>query len=72
MTTFEGVLTLYKFLRLIEETENARAYANEFAPEKTFSDSDYRIMAQTFIDNHDMTIPDIDQWFDIVTTYPAM
>ena len=65
-------MTLYKFLRLNEETGNARAYAAEFAPEKTFSDSDYQNMAQTFIDTHDMTIPDIDQWFDIVTSYPAM
>lgn len=65
-------MTLYKFLKLNEETENARVYATEFAPEKTFSDSDCRNMAQTFIDSHDMTIPDIDQWFDIVTSYPAM
>lgn len=72
MTNIESVLTLYKFLRLIEEAKNARAYANEFAPEKTFSDSDYRNMAQTFINSHDMTVPDIDQWFDIVTTHPAM
>ena len=65
-------MTIYQTLRLGEETENARLYAAEFVPEKTFSWGDYRKMAQTFIDSHDMTIPDIDQWFDIVTTYPAM
>ena len=62
-------MTLYQMLRLGEETENARIYADEFAPEKTFSWSDYRNMAQTFIDNHDMTIPDYDQWDDIVASY---
>ena len=60
---------IYYTLRVTEEAENARYYATEFAPEKTFTNDDYRAMALDFIENHDMTLPDSDQWEYIVTTF---
>ena len=63
---------IYYTLRFTEEAENARQYADEFVPGNTFTNDDYRAMAQDFIENHDMTLPDIDQWEYIVTTFPNM
>lgn len=63
---------IYYTLRITEEAENARHYADEFVPGNTFTNDDYRAMALDFIENHDMTLPDSDQWEYIVTTFPNM
>ena len=60
---------IYYTLRLNEESENARYYADEFVPGNTFTNDDHRAMALDFIENHDMTLPDSDQWEYIVTTF---